>query len=431
VFNVQCFHRPLQRLSRTRRFCYSPGVPKPDIRLREPRSQVVIQGRSGKPRRVLFVTDFYLENVLAGIVDYAREAGWELDANMRLHGYLPPVADAAGILAMIQTDRVREWLARQQCPVVRMIATPFDLPYPAVEADYRAAGQAGARHLLALGNVHYAFYWQEDQRDSLEALGGFEAELALARRLVHRLNLAAAFPGRKVFEVVREERQRWLASELSRLPRPLAIMSDDDRRGVGLIGACDLAGLRVPEDVTILGCDNHWVEQGMSRIPLSSVDMNFKGLGREAAASLDRIVRGATPPATVIKVPPIGVVARQSTATFITDSPGITAAVIHLREHFREPLRLALLARRAGMSERVFQLEFKRRVGHSAREEIQRARLSCAAGLLRDTALKLEAIATESGFGSATELCRVFADVYGTSPNVWRDRMKSSAPFRG
>jgi hypothetical protein len=40
----------------------------------------------GKHHRVLFVTDFYEEQVLAGIADYVREKGWELHANMRFHG---------------------------------------------------------------------------------------------------------------------------------------------------------------------------------------------------------------------------------------------------------------------------------------------------------------------------------------------------------
>jgi transcriptional regulator GlxA family with amidase domain len=78
------------------------------------------------------------------------------------------------------------------------------------------------------------------------------------------------------------------------------------------------------------------------------------------------------------------------------------------------------------MSVRVFQSEFKRRVGHSARDELQRARLACAARLLRDSDLKLEAIAMESGFGSAAQLCRFFARAYGSSPNVWRERMKGN-----
>ena len=378
-----------------------------------------------KRPRVLFVTDFYLESLLAGIVEYARGAEWILDANMRLHGRFPPVKEAAGILATVQSARVRNWLRVQpKIPIVRMTVARFELPYPAVEADYAAAGRAGARHLLELGHVHFAFYSQFIMRDAREVRDAFTAELAAAGRHGHLLDLSAAFPKRDSFEVVREERHRWLASELKRLPKPLAVMCDDDRRALELVVACDLAGLRVPEDVAVLGCDNHWVEQGLSPISLSTVDMNFKGIGWKAASVLDQLMQGAPPPAGIIKVPPVGVVARRSTATFITDSPAVTAAVVYLREHFREPLRLAELAHQAGMSERVLESEFKRRVGRPPRTELRRTRLDCAARLLRDTDLKLAAIAAESGFGSAAKLCESFAKAYGLSPNVWRQQAK-------
>lgn len=374
------------------------------------------------------MTDFYLEAVLAGIVSYVRDAGWELYANMRFHGRFPPVSEGCdGILVTVQGERVRAWLAeRKGCPIVRMIGSPLGLTYPAVEPDYVAAGQAGARHLLELGHVHYAFYSMFDLADVREARQGFEAQLAAAGQHSHRLDFPSAHPDWDPFQVGSNERHQWLANELKRLPKPLAVMSDDDRRGLELLAAAELAGLRVPEDVAILGCDNHWVELGASRIPLSSVDMNFKGVGREAAAILDRLMCGAAAPPGTVRIPPLGVVARRSTATFITDSPEITDAVVYLREHFHEPLRLAQLARRAGMSERVFQLEFKRRVGHNAREELHRARLSCAARLLRDTDLKLEAVAMESGFGSAAQLCRFFAKAYHDSPKAWRARMQGT-----
>ncbi len=373
----------------------------------------------------MFVTDFYLEGLLAGIVEYARDAGWMLDANMRLHGRFPPVEEAAGILATVQSARVRNWLAaRRNCPIVRLIVARFELPYPAVEADYAAAGRAGARHLLELGHVHLAYYSQFMMSDAREAQDGFVAELAAAGRRPHILDLSAAFPRRDSFDIVREERHRWLAGELNRLPKPLAVMCDDDRRALELVAACNLAGLRVPEDVAILGCDNHWVEQCLSPILLSTVDMNFQGIGWKAASLLDQLMQGAPPPSAIIKVPPVGVVARRSTATFITDSPAVTAAVVHLREHFREPLRLPELARQAGLSERVLETEFKRRVGRSPREELRRARLACAARLLRDTDLKLAAVAAESGFGSAAKLCENFAKVHGLSPSAWRQRAK-------
>lgn len=380
-------------------------------------------------RRVLFVTDFYVEDLLAGIVDHARQAGWELNANMRFHGLLPPVTEPCdGILATVTTMRVRDWLeARPDSPIVRMMSAGFDLPYPAVEGDYLAAGREGARHVLELGHVHYAFYSLYDIPVVRDVRNGFEAELAVAGRRARRLDFMAAHPRRNPSEVSHHDRCDWLARELRRLPTPLAVMGDDDRRAVEMLDACELAGLRVPEDVAVLGCDNYWVEQGVARLPLSSVEMNFRGAGRAAAAMLDQLFDGVEPSPRISRIAPIGVVARNSTATFITDSPGITAAVVHLREHFHHPLRLADLARRAGMSQRVFQSEFKRRIGHSAREELQRARLACAARLLRDTNLKLEAVAMESGFGSAARLCRYFTVAHGISPHAWRTRTREEA----
>jgi len=377
-------------------------------------------------RRVLFVTDFYLEDLLAGVVNYARHAAWELNANMRFHGLLPPPAEPCdGILATVTSARVRNWLAaRPECPIVRMIGTEFDLNYPAVEGDYAAAGREGARHLLALGHVHFAFYSLYNIPDVREVRKGFEGELVAAGQSVRHLDFFAAHPERHPFEVTHEERCHWLTAELKRMSLPLAVMGDDDRRAIELMEACDAAGLRVPEDVAILGCDNHWVEQGMAPIPLSSVDMNFKGMGKKAAALLDDLMDGKPPP-PVTRMVPAGVVARRSTATFVTDSAEITAAIGFLREHFHEPLHIAELARRAGMSERVFQLEFKRRVGHSAREELRRARVTRAMQLLRDSDLKLEAIAIESGMISAARLCRLFTETHGVSPNAWRAQAKA------
>ena len=55
---------------------------------------------------------------------------------------------------------------------------------------------------------------------------------------------------------------------------------------------------------------------------------------------------------------------------------------------------------------------------------LPRVRLGAAERLLRDTELKLEAVALESGFGSARRLCTVFADAHGMSPNAWRQQAK-------
>jgi LacI family transcriptional regulator len=136
-----------------------------------------------------------------------------------------------------------------------------------------------------LGHVHYAFYWLQYLKETGEALAAFEAEVAASGRHTHRMDFPNAHSGQSL-DIPREERLRWLAAELKRLPKPIAIMGDDDRRALELLIACDQCGLRVPEDVAILGCDNRTIELGMSRQPLSSVDMNMRGWAAKPPACL-------------------------------------------------------------------------------------------------------------------------------------------------
>lgn len=372
---------------------------------------------------MVLVTDFYREDMLAGVVSFAAGAGWELNADMRHHGRFPAMDGVDGVLATVTGPRVQAWLAAHAgVPTVRMLCNWLELPLPTVVADYVTAGREGAEHLLGLGHVHFAFYCEHRGPETMQALAGVEAVLQGARRECQVLDLSQAHPARDLPAIQPPERHDWLVGQLTALPRPLAVMCDDDRRALELLAACESAGRRVPEDVAVLGCDNQWVAQGMSPVPLSSVDMNFTGVGRRAAQLLADWMRDGTLPPPLTSVAPLGVLARRSTATLVTDSPGITAAVGYLRQHFREPIRLAELARLAGLSERAFESEFKRRLGRSARAEIQRVRLACVARLLRDTDLKLAAIAAESGFRSASKLCHAFAEAHGVSPNVWRQR---------
>ncbi len=372
-------------------------------------------------RRVLFVTDFYQEEMLLGVVDHARHRNWELITNMRFHGMLPSETEADGILVTGYSERVQQWMGQwQDTHCVHLGMAPENLPLPWVDVDYDEAARAGARHFLELGHLNFAFYSLVNLPETLRVRDAFAAELRAAGRFATVIDFEAVHEA-ATLAVPRDERLLWLAQQLDSLKKPLAVMTDDDRRSLELVAACDMLGLRIPEDVSILGCENRAVETSMSRVPLSSVDMNWRLAGRRAAELLDQMMEG-TGSARNIRLNPLGVVARASTATFITDCPRITSALLHIRQHFAQPLRLIDLARMSGMSENRFRSEFKRLVGHSPRTEIHRARLVTATRLLRDTGLKLDAIAFESGLGNAKKLCDIFAEHYGMTPTAWRSK---------
>lgn len=386
---------------------------------------------ASRKRRVLFITDFHVEEKLLGVVEIARERDWELISNMRFHGMFPSETEADGLLVTACGPRVRKWLSGWQgTPAVHLGIAPGELRLPWVDSDHASVGRLGAEHLMDLGKVHHAFYTLTNAPESRIVRTAFEERLRGAGLGCTRLDFEAEHRGDPL-EIPRERRLAWLAGRLASLRKPVAVMSDDDRRSLEIVAACEMAGLRVPEDVAILGCENRAAEVNLSPVPLSSVDLNHRLAGRRAAEILDRLMDGAGLSSQGHRVPPAGVAARESTATFVTGNSGIDRSVRHIRTAFAGPLRLADLARLAGMSERHFRSEFRRLTGRSPREEIQRARMAAAARLLRDTDLKLEAIAAESGFGSAKKLCEGFSRHHGMTPHRWRLQHRDPAEGSG
>ena len=84
-----------------------------------------------------------------------------------------------------------------------------------------------------------------------------------------------------------------MARWLKRLPKPIAIMTCHDDRGLQVLDACHRVGLTVPDQVAILGIDNDPFLCNLSNPPLSSIDVNPERIGYEAAAVLDRLMQGA------------------------------------------------------------------------------------------------------------------------------------------
>jgi transcriptional regulator GlxA family with amidase domain len=101
-------------------------------------------------------------------------------------------------------------------------------------------------------------------------------------------------------------------------------------------------------------------------------------------------------------------------------APSIAALLEWLERHLRQPLSLAAIARRAGMSTRTLSRQFHAQVGATPAAWIVHARVRRAQTLLETTDLPVERVAAEVGFGSATVLRAHFGRLVGTSPQIYR-----------
>jgi transcriptional regulator GlxA family with amidase domain len=91
-----------------------------------------------------------------------------------------------------------------------------------------------------------------------------------------------------------------------------------------------------------------------------------------------------------------------------------------LELHLSEPLTLAKIARRAALSVRSLNRHFRAQTGTTPLQYLLRARVQRARQLLETTALPIEHVASEIGFGSVAAFRAHFRRVVATSPQAYR-----------
>jgi LacI family transcriptional regulator len=77
------------------------------------------------------------------------------------------------------------------------------------------------------------------------------------------------------------------------LPTPDAIFCGSDQIARGVADGLRERGIRVPEDVALVGFDNWDVIAEATRPPLTTIDMNLRELGRETGRRLIEMIAGA------------------------------------------------------------------------------------------------------------------------------------------
>ncbi|MFA6630805.1 MAG: helix-turn-helix transcriptional regulator [Kiritimatiellia bacterium] len=95
-------------------------------------------------------------------------------------------------------------------------------------------------------------------------------------------------------------------------------------------------------------------------------------------------------------------------------------AIRHIEENYRLPLSNPGLARLAHVSERSLTRLFLRYQGVSPRHFLMQVRVRAAADLMLTTAASLAEIAERSGFPNRNYLTRVFTQITGESPALFR-----------
>jgi DNA-binding LacI/PurR family transcriptional regulator len=174
-----------------------------------------------------------------------------------------------------------------------------------VTIDNRAGAYAAISHLLDLGHRRIAFVaGRRDISTAWERLAGYEAAL--------RDRGVTPDPRLVCHGEIEPEAATDATRQLLERRRPTAIFTYNDLMAVGALVAIQAAGLRVPEDVSLVGHDDILYAPYL-QVPLTTVAQPTRELGEAAARLLiDRLRGDDGPPRRIVLQPRL--VVRASTA---------------------------------------------------------------------------------------------------------------------
>lgn len=283
-----------------------------------------------------------------------------------------------------------------------------------VEEDH-TVGRIAAEHFLERGFKRFAFcgfdhmYWSRVRQEGFTrrlAEGGFEVQLYEP-------------PGPSA-NVPWEAEQTFMADWLRSLPKPIGLMVCNDDRAQQVIEANKAAGTRIPDEIAVLGVDNDDMICELTHPPMSSIALNFEEAGYEAAAQLDRQMKGKEAPIAEIHLRPMYIHTRQSTDVLAVENAAVAEALRFIRIHAGEILSVEDVVAAASTSRRRLERHFRQAVGAGIYQEIQRAHVERACRMLVETNWPLAHVAGRCGFSNPVHFSVAFKRQMRLTPEQHR-----------
>jgi len=208
------------------------------------------------------------------------------------------------------------------------------------------------------------------------------------------------------------------------LPKPTGILCLTHGGGGYLIRCCHALGLRVPEDIAVIGGDD--LDLSLASDPtLTSIVKAHEMLGFEAIRILKDWVAGIKPPASPVRFHRMELHVRGSTGLRKPEICDIAGALKCLEENACRGITVEQLIKQTqSVSMPTFHRRFREVVGKSPAEAIRDRKLDEVRRLLISTDLPITMVSDLAGFTSAMVLARSFRTVEGMSLSDYRKRKR-------
>jgi len=324
---------------------------------------------------------------------------------------------ANGIIVGQSMLDMEETLVRTKLPLVLIDPLPRHLtsssPFSQcslVQNDSASVGAAAADYFLAHGFKQFAYVGEVLDRLWSQGRGQGFADRLRRAGFACQTYLPPADAELSDWAVEQARLALWLAA----MPKPVALFAAMDIRARQVLDTCLISGIKVPEDVAILGVDND-EQLCLGSVPtLSSIGCDMAQCGFMAAQLLDEQMRGKRKRRTLLTYGVKKIVERQSTrATRPVQDQLVARALDFIRLNACEGIGVADVVAYLKVSRRLAELRFRNVCGRSILDEIQSVRLERVRRLVTETDFSIREITDRSGYQTEDHLRRMFKRRFG------------------
>ena len=323
------------------------------------------------PKLIVLSLKWYDARIHRGILEYAMDRKWDVLANPHQPQALDVPAADGQIVMLGPNDQRRTRLAENSSGPVIDLGLYSSLDLPRVLPDNRMAGRLAAEEFISKGFTHLSVFstqkhwYVDDRRDgfctAVEQAGLTCETFHLPQTHLHTGVYAANGPDRQLV-------QEWLTQS----QKPLAIYTIEDESAAMLIRICHQLDLAVPEQVSVIGTNNDPVICPYTEVPLSSIDLNWRGIGYEAAARLDLLMNGQPLQEQLTLVPPKGLVERKSSDTIAVADLRVAKSLSYIQENSHRHVTVTEIAKELDVPLRTLQWAFQKSMNRSIQDEISK-----------------------------------------------------------
>lgn len=356
------------------------------------------------------------------IASYAERRGnWRFvlsaEATVEAFRFLRTV-DCDGAIVRILSPAMKREALKVRVPLINVSSWLEHPGVPTIRHDYQGCGRMAAEYLLGKGFRRFGCVIVPGGcipkrcqmfLDTIQKRG-------LKASLFH-LRHPKPFLRQPISAVERKRFAAWVRG----LRPPAALVLMDDWDAPALMRACREAGLEIPRDLVVISIGIHSETLALCPVPLTAVQEDHETQMKLVVENLEQMMSSRRPAERIIEVPPLGVVERASTATLAIEDRVVARALEFIRAHRGEPINIATVADKVGISRATLDRRFHEAIGQTPHDYLIQQRIRLAQELLQaNPAPSLKKISRACGFTNRRRLNLVFRQVTGVLPSQWR-----------